>query len=107
MRIQWHGGPTRKPSRGSMAVHVGRQLAALRERDQLTMHAVHERTGLSNAFICQVENGQSLPTVETLWKLAACFGVDLNYFVDGYQAAMEGDEPCKRNQRRKRTPRRK
>lgn len=84
MRITWHGAPARKQPRSKMAVHVGKQLHALRERDQVSMRAVADGTGLSNPFICQVENGQSIPTIETLWKLAQFFGVEIGYFVEGY-----------------------
>jgi len=85
MRISWHGGNPRKQTRSPLTVHVGRQLWKLRQRDQLTMRDVAEKTGLTNAFICQIENGQSAPTIETLWKLAQCFGVGVQWFVKGYK----------------------
>lgn len=96
MRITWHGSKPRKTQRSELAAHVGRRLAALRERDQVTMREVSEQTRLSNAFVCQIENGQSSPTIETLWKLAQYFGVGVEWFVEGYK------EPRDKTKQRKR-----
>jgi len=75
----------KKTTRSPLAVHIGQRLLALRQDQQLTMRAVAERTGLSNAFVCQIENGQSCPTADTLWRLSQCFAVLPGYFFEGFQ----------------------
>lgn len=82
MRIKYNTKP--KNVRSKLSVHVGIRLNKLRDKYHMTMRAVSDKTGLSCAFICQVENGQSLPTAETLYKLSKCFNVSVNYFFTGY-----------------------
>ena len=48
---------------------------------------VEERTGLLRCYISRVENGHTVPAVETLEKLARAFEVPL------YQLFYEGDQP--------------
>jgi transcriptional regulator with XRE-family HTH domain len=67
-----------------LAVHVGRRILELRQRDGVTMRDVSNGTKLSNAFICQLENGQSQPSAETLWALAQYFKVPVGFFFEGY-----------------------
>lgn len=68
-----------------LAVHIGAVLLSLRQDRQVTLRDVSAATGLSNAFICQLENGQSCPTAETLWKLSQFFGVGPEAFFAGYK----------------------
>jgi transcriptional regulator with XRE-family HTH domain len=68
-----------------LAQHIGSQLLKLRQRDLMTMRTVADKTGISNAFVCQLENGQSVPGADTLWKLAKCFNVPIGYFFKGYK----------------------
>lgn len=79
-----------RPPRSDLSAYVGRQLFALRKVTNNTMQAVAKGSGLSMAFISQVENGQSSPTVESLWKLAQYFGVEIGYFVNGYEDENSG-----------------
>ena len=89
MRIAWHGAaPRKKPApgkRGEIATHVGKRIHQLRQEQQVSMRAVANGTGMSNAFICQLENGQSVPTVHTLWRLAGFFGVTMDFFMEGFE----------------------
>ena len=72
-------------SRERLAVHIGQKLLALRQRDLLTIRAVGDRCGLSNAFICQMENGDSMPSADSLWRLACAFKVPVGHFFEGYK----------------------
>lgn len=76
---------TEGTDRHSLAVHIGQQLLKLRQKCQVTMRDVADGTGLSNAFVCQIENGQSMPTAATLWKLHRFFECPVNLFFDGYE----------------------
>jgi len=81
-RIHKHGC---RPVGSALSVHIGSVLLSLRQKQQVTMRQVADGAGLSNAFICQLENGQSSPTIDTLWKLATFFDVDPGVFFKGYK----------------------
>ena len=84
MRIKWHGTTPRK-SIDPLAMHIGKQLFRCRQKHQLTMRDVAGKCGLSTTFICQIENGLSVPSARTLWQLSQFFGVPLGYWLRGYK----------------------
>jgi len=59
----------------------------MREAKKLSQGDVEKRTGLLRCYISRVENGHTVPAVETLEKLARAFEVPL------YQLFYEGDQP--------------
>jgi transcriptional regulator with XRE-family HTH domain len=81
-RISSH---TRRKIRSPLAAHIGSRLLALRQKHGCTMRDVADGAGLTNAFVCQVENGQSCPTAETLWRLSKYFEVTPGHFFYGYE----------------------
>lgn len=85
MRIKWRGVRAGKPVRSPLAAHVGKQIHELRQEHQVSMRALADATGLSVAFVCQVENGQSAPTIETLYRVATYFHVSVGLFTDSYE----------------------
>jgi transcriptional regulator with XRE-family HTH domain len=66
---------------------IGDRLREMREAKQLSQGDVEKRTGLLRCYISRVENGHTVPAVETLEKLARAFEVPL------YQLFYEGDQP--------------
>jgi transcriptional regulator with XRE-family HTH domain len=66
---------------------IGDRLRELREEKKLSQGDVEKRTGLLRCYISRVENGHTIPAVETLEKLARAFEVPL------YQLFYEGKEP--------------
>jgi transcriptional regulator with XRE-family HTH domain len=50
---------------------------------------IEKRTGLLRCYISRVENGHTIPAIETLEKMARAFGVPL------YQLFYDGTEPPK------------
>jgi transcriptional regulator with XRE-family HTH domain len=68
---------------------IGDRLRELREEKQLSQGDVEKRTGLLRCYISRVENGHTVPAVQTLEKLARAFEVPL------YQLFYEGEEPPK------------
>jgi transcriptional regulator with XRE-family HTH domain len=68
-------------------VIIGDRLRELREEKKLSQGDVEKRTGLLRCYISRVENGHTVPAVETLGKLARAFEVPL------YQLFYEGKEP--------------
>jgi|ERR1700730_17461330 len=66
---------------------IGDRLRDLRESRNLTQGDIEKRTGLLRTYISRVENGHTVPAIETLEKLARALGVPL------YQLFYEGKEP--------------
>ncbi len=66
---------------------IGRRLRKLREEKTFSQGDIEKRTGLLRCYISRVENGHTVPSLETLERLAAALEVPL------YQLFYEGDEP--------------
>src|SRR5437588_11394681 len=66
---------------------IGDRLREMREAKKLSQGDIEKRTGLLRCYISRVENGHTVPAVETLEKLARAFEVPL------YQVFYEGDQP--------------
>jgi transcriptional regulator with XRE-family HTH domain len=66
---------------------IGDRLRELREQRKLSQRDIEERSGLLRAYLSRVENGHTVPTVETLQKLAKALEVPM------YQLFYEGEEP--------------
>jgi transcriptional regulator with XRE-family HTH domain len=68
---------------------ISDRLRELRERKKLSQGDIEKRTGLLRCYISRVENGHTVPVIETLEKLARALEVPL------YQLFYERDEPPK------------
>jgi transcriptional regulator with XRE-family HTH domain len=68
---------------------IGERLRALREEKNFSQGEIEKRTGLLRCYISRVENGHTVPAVETLEKFSRALEVPL------YQLFYEGDEPPK------------
>ena len=66
---------------------IGNRLRELREAKQLSQGDIEKRTGLLRCYISRVENGHTVPAIETLEKLARALEVPL------YQLFYDGEEP--------------
>lgn len=66
---------------------IGERLRALREEKNLSQGDIEKRTGLLRCYISRVENGHTVPAIETLEKLARALEVPL------YQLFYDGEEP--------------
>ena len=66
---------------------IGERLRALREARKLSQSDIAKRTGLLRCNISRVENGHTVPSVETLEKFARALQVPL------YQLFYVGEEP--------------
>lgn len=63
---------------------IGERIREIRERQELSQGDVESRTGLLRCYISRVENGHTVPTVETLEKFAHALEVPLyQLFYDG------------------------
>ena len=68
---------------------IGDRLRALREEKKLSQGDVEKRTGLLRCYLSRVENGHTVPAIETLEKMARALEVPL------YQLFYDGEEPPK------------
>jgi transcriptional regulator with XRE-family HTH domain len=63
---------------------ISDRLKTIREQKDLSQGDIEERTGLKRCYVSRVENGHTVPTIETLEKLARALEVPLyQFFYDG------------------------
>ncbi len=68
---------------------IGDRIRAIREAKKLSQGDIEKRTGLLRPYLSRIENGHTVPLVETLEKLVRALEVPL------YQLFYEGEEPPK------------
>jgi transcriptional regulator with XRE-family HTH domain len=68
---------------------IGERLRELRDEKKMSQGDIEKRTGLLRCYISRVENGHTVPAIETLEKMARAFEIPL------YQLFYDGDEPPK------------
>jgi transcriptional regulator with XRE-family HTH domain len=68
---------------------IADRLRDLRESKKFSQGDIEKRTGLLRCYISRVENGHTVPAIETLEKLARALEVPL------YQLFYDGEEPPK------------
>jgi transcriptional regulator with XRE-family HTH domain len=65
---------------------IGDRIRALREQRGLSQGQIEKRTGLLRCYISRVENGHTVPSIETVEKLSKALDVPL------YQIFWDGEE---------------
>jgi len=68
---------------------IGDRLRELRQQKKLSQGDIEHRTGLLRCYVSRVENGHTVPAVETLEKFARALEVPV------YQLFYDGEEPPK------------
>jgi transcriptional regulator with XRE-family HTH domain len=68
---------------------IADRLRSLREQKHLSQGDIEKRTGLLRCYISRVENGHTVPAIETLEKMARAMEVPL------YHLFYDGEEPPK------------
>jgi len=68
---------------------IGDRLRQLREQKSFSQGDIEKRTGLLRCYISRVENGHTVPAIETLEKLARALEVPM------YRLFYDGEEPPK------------
>jgi len=66
---------------------IGDRLREMRKEKKLSQGDVEKRTGLLRCYVSRVENGHTVPAIETLEKMARALEVPL------YQLFYDGEEP--------------
>ncbi len=66
---------------------ISERLRTIREQKDLSQGDIEQRTGLKRCYVSRVENGHTVPTIETLEKMARALEVPLyQLFYDGEEA---------------------
>ena len=68
---------------------IGDRLRALREEKKLSQGDIEKKTGLLRCYISRVENGHTVPAIETLEKMARALEIPM------YKLFHDGEEPPK------------
>lgn len=68
---------------------IGDRLRAMREDKHFSQGDIEKKTGLLRCYISRVENGHTVPAIETLEKMARALEVPM------YQLFYDGEEPPK------------
>jgi len=66
-------------------MHIGHKLYQLRAEKGFSQGDIEKRTGMLRGYVSRVENGHTIPNLETLRKWAAALDVEL------YQLFFEGE----------------
>jgi transcriptional regulator with XRE-family HTH domain len=66
---------------------IAERLKALREQKNMSQGDIEKRTGLLRCYISRVENGHTVPAIETLEKMARAMEVPI------YVLFYDGEEP--------------
>jgi transcriptional regulator with XRE-family HTH domain len=68
---------------------IANKLRALREAKNFSQGEIEKRTGLLRCYISRVENGHTVPSIDTLKKMARALAVPM------YQLFYDGEKPPK------------
>ena len=68
---------------------IGDRLRTMREEKNFSQGDIEKKTGLLRCYISRVENGHTVPAIETLEKMARALEVPM------YQLFYDGEEPPK------------
>jgi transcriptional regulator with XRE-family HTH domain len=78
---------TKKTDLETRDMAIGARIRQLREQKQLSQGDIERMTGLLRCYTSRVENGHTVPSLETLERYAAALGLPL------YQLFYAGDGP--------------
>jgi transcriptional regulator with XRE-family HTH domain len=68
---------------------IGDRLRQIREEKKLSQGDIEHKTGLLRSYISRVENGHTVPSIETIEKFARALEIPM------YQLFYDGEEPPK------------
>jgi transcriptional regulator with XRE-family HTH domain len=61
---------------------IAERMKFIRQNKNLSLDQAAELTEISKAMLSQIERGQSIPTITTLWKISAGYKVPITYFLE-------------------------
>lgn len=67
-------------SNGTVAVNIGATIRTYRLQKGMSQGDIEKRTGLLRCYLSRVENGHTVPSLETLQKIAGAMDIQLAQF---------------------------
>src|ERR1700748_3977653 len=64
----------------SIAMNIGTTIRGYRLQKGMSQGDIEKRTGLLRCYLSRVENGHTVPSLETLQKIAAALDISLSHF---------------------------
>ena len=84
----------------ALAARIGKKMRDARKQKKVTLIELSETTGVAQATLSRMENGQMLGTVESHRKISEALGVSLSSFYEGIDTRSEGVKHQKASDRR-------
>jgi transcriptional regulator with XRE-family HTH domain len=97
MRISSARAQAQAQARGGKSMVIGERLRALREKKNLSQGEIEKRTGLLRCYTSRVENGYTVPSVETLEKFARALEVPMYQLFYEFEERPKSPKLEKRN----------
>jgi transcriptional regulator with XRE-family HTH domain len=72
--------PSQESERGSPLMNIGETIRNFRLNKGMSQGDIQERTGLLRCYLSRLENGHTIPSLDTLAKIAAAMDIPLAYF---------------------------
>src|ERR1700742_5163750 len=65
---------------GSLSMNIGTAIRGYRLQKGMSQGDIEKRTGLLRCYLSRVENGHTVPSLETLQKIAGALDISLSHF---------------------------
>ncbi len=65
----------------SMPPNIGQEMRKIRSEMRISLDTAARLTGVSKAMLGQIERGESVPTISTLWKISTGYKVTFSNFI--------------------------
>lgn len=63
-------------------IHIGLTIRSFRQQKSMSQGDIEKRTGLLRCYLSRVENGHTVPSLDTLQKIATALDLPLSQFFD-------------------------
>ncbi len=85
----------------ALAARIGKKMRDTRKQKKITLIELSKTTGVAQATLSRMENGQMLGTVESHQKIAEALGTSLSNLYEGIDTRVEGVRLQKGTEKRK------
>src|SRR5690606_5704616 len=75
----------------SISIYFGRVVKQLRDSRRLSQEALAERADLNRTYLGEVERGVAVPSLATVAKIAAAFGVSTSELLARSESLLKGE----------------
>ncbi len=79
--------------KGTAPLNIGKRLRELRQAKGFSQGDIQKRTGLMRSYVARVENGHTVPTLNTLRKWTKALGLPLGQFFADIKTLRERAKP--------------